>query len=154
MTRDLGPETWDRDKRLMIGQTEPNSLTNFVNIIAEIDEQLCFIDNPSQSTQQQPSHQTNRRDPNAMDLYTVGQRYKGTYAPFDSKEQAQRLENNLRFKCGKSGHISPDCSVSTELIVVKNNLNVDNISRALQGRVHIDCQILLTVENESIIIMQ
>jgi hypothetical protein len=96
-------------QRFMIGRAEPDSLTDFVNIIAKIDEQLRFIDHPSRSTQQRLSHRTDHQDPDAMDLDTVEQRHEGTYAPLGSKERARRLEKNLCFKCGKPGHISPNC---------------------------------------------
>jgi hypothetical protein len=96
---------WARDllsTRLLV-------LDTTINIIAKIDEQLQFVDHPSLSTQQQLSHQDSHQDPDAMDLDIVEQKHVGMYAPFGSKERAQRLEKNLCFKCGKPGHISPDC---------------------------------------------
>lgn len=86
-------------QRLMITQTEADCLTDYVNTVAKIDEQLRFI-NGSSRTQHA---RTVIRNPDAMDIDNL------EYAPVGSVERERRLKKGLCFKCGSSKHISPDC---------------------------------------------
>jgi hypothetical protein len=89
-------------QRLMIAQPEPELLTDYVNLVAKIDEQLRFINNSSHYQQTRRS----TRDPDAMDIDAMD------YAPVGSEERDRRRRKGLCYKCGSSEHLSPNCKKS------------------------------------------
>jgi hypothetical protein len=91
----------DNLQHAMVGAEQPDTLTGYANLIAKYDNDLRYlkISKPTRSVPHRP-------DPNMMDIDSVD-----GYAPVGSAERQKRIKEGRCFKCGKKGHISPDCSV-------------------------------------------
>lgn len=86
-------------QRAMVGSLIPDSLNDYANQIARFDNDLRYINHHPQQIRTDTTS-----DPDAMDLDS------SDYAPVGSKERERRRRKGLCYKCGKKGHLSPECA--------------------------------------------
>lgn len=91
-------------QRAMVGESLPNNLNTYANLIATYDNNLRFLPVSASAPYRPRTTPTSRRDPDAMEI-------DSSYAPAGSEEREIRKRKGLCFKCGKHGHVSRDCSV-------------------------------------------
>ncbi|KAJ8118481.1 hypothetical protein OPT61_g568 [Boeremia exigua] len=91
-------------QRAMVGETLPNNLNTYANLIATYDNNMRFLPTYAPIPYRSRTAQTTSRNLDAMEI-------DSSYAPVGSKEREDCLRKGLCFKCGKHGHISRDCSV-------------------------------------------
>lgn len=89
-------------QRAMVGESLPNDLNAYANLIATYDNNMRFL--PVQTPIRPRTSAVAIKDPDAMEI-------DSNYAPIGSKEREDRRKKGQCFKCGKHGHISRNCSV-------------------------------------------
>jgi hypothetical protein len=102
----------DELQRAMAGQTIPDSLNDYANLIARFDNDLRYLPklktyasaaSPPPRTEK-PQYEQTRKHPDAMEIDSAS-----GYAPKGSSERQRRIREGLCFKCGSKNHISPQC---------------------------------------------